>query len=365
MILRKVSKKDYNKVRKLFKRNQLKMIKFNRWNDLWSRNPALLNKKKWIRGWVIEENKVIVGHIGNFPMYYFLNGKNYICSILNGWVVDKKFRSASMILIKKYFSQLNIDFFLGTSFGLKTSKIMEALNVKKVPVEDLDSSLIIILKSSSIIKFFLGNKTFPFKNFITSFFSIILTILFNKRLNYWENKFSTQNIESCNIIDNKFDHLWKKIKLKKKNTLLFQRDKKWLKWHLGPFLKDKKAWLFLSKKNNEITGYSICIEKVNFKKKIKSALIIDLITLNDFKETSKNLIGANIQEAKRRNYDIVEFRGFDKENRSYMKLFKPFKKKLKLNSFYYKSKNKKLDKLLSNDKYWNPSYIDGDAIINI
>ena len=76
MILRKVSKKDYNKVRKLFKRNQLKMIKFNRWNDLWSRNPALLNKKKWIRGWVIEENKVIVGHIGNFPMYYFLNGKN-------------------------------------------------------------------------------------------------------------------------------------------------------------------------------------------------------------------------------------------------------------------------------------------------
>ena len=247
MILRKVSKKDYNKVRKLFKRNQLKMIKFNRWNDLWSRNPALLNKKKWIRGWVIE---VIVGHIGNFPMYYFLNGKNYICSILNGWVVDKKFRSASMILIKKYFSQLNIDFFLGTSFGLKTSKIMEALNVKKVPVEDLDSSLIIILKSSSIIKFFLGNKTFPFKNFITSFFSIILTILFKKRLNYWENKFSTQNIESCNIIDNKFDHLWKKIKLKKKNTLLFQRDKKWLKWHLGPFLKDKKAWLFLSKKNN-------------------------------------------------------------------------------------------------------------------
>ena len=365
MILRKVSKKDYNKVKKLFKINQLKMNNFNRWNDLWSKNPALLNKKKWIRGWVIEEDKVIVGHIGNFPMNYFLNGRNYICSILNGWVVDKKFRSASMILIKKYFAQVKIDFFLGTSFGLKTSKIMEALNIKKVPVEDLDSSLIIILKSSSIMKFFFGNKIFPFKNFIIGFFSIILKLLLKKRFNYWKNKFSTQNIESCNIIDNKFDHLWKKIKLKKKNTLLFQRDKKWLKWHLGFLLREKKVWLFLSKKNDEINGYSICIEKINSKKKIKSALIIDLITLNDFKETSKNLIGANIQEAKRRNYDIVEFRGFNKENRSYMKLFKPFKKKLRLNSFYYKSKNKKLDKLLSNDKYWNPSYIDGDAIINI
>ena len=33
-------------------------------------------KKKWIRGWIIEENKKVVGHIGNFPMNYFLNKKD-------------------------------------------------------------------------------------------------------------------------------------------------------------------------------------------------------------------------------------------------------------------------------------------------
>ena len=45
-----------------------------------------------------------------------------------------------------------------------------------------------------------------------------------------------------------------------------------------------------------------------------------------------------------------------------MEFFKPFEKKLLLNPFYYKSKNKKLEKLLKDSKFWNPSYIDGDAI---
>ena len=48
-----------------------------------------------------------------------------------------------------------------------------------------------------------------------------------------------------------------------------------------------------------------------------------------------------------------------------MEFFKPFNKKLLLNPFYYRSKNKKLDKLLDDRKFWNPSYIDGDAIVSL
>ena len=77
------------------------------------------------------------------------------------------------------------------------------------------------------------------------------------------------------------------------------------------------------------------------------------------------MIGANIGEAKRRNCDIFEFRGFDKKRREYMKFFKPFEKKLLLNPFYYKSRDKKLGKLLTDHHYWNPSYIDGDAIVSL
>ena len=150
-----------------------------------------------------------------------------------------------------------------------------------------------------------------------------------------------------------------------RNRLLFNRDAKWLKWHLDHFIKRKRVWIFLSTIDNKINGYTICIEKINSKKSIKSALLIDLMTFNNVDETSKNLIGANIREAKRRNCDIFEFRGFDEKKRAYMKLFKPFEKKLLLNPFYYKSRDKKLGKLLADYHYWNPSYIDGDAIVSL
>ena len=64
MKVREVSIQDYNKIKKLFKRNHLKMINLNKWKNLWNKNPILLNKKKWIKGWVLESNKnEVVGHI--------------------------------------------------------------------------------------------------------------------------------------------------------------------------------------------------------------------------------------------------------------------------------------------------------------
>ena len=46
MKVREVSIQDYNKIKKLFKRNHLKMINLNKWKNLWNKNPILLNKKK-------------------------------------------------------------------------------------------------------------------------------------------------------------------------------------------------------------------------------------------------------------------------------------------------------------------------------
>ena len=45
MILREVTTKDYAEIKKLFKRNKLKMINFDRWNNLWLKNPFLKKKK--------------------------------------------------------------------------------------------------------------------------------------------------------------------------------------------------------------------------------------------------------------------------------------------------------------------------------
>ena len=366
MNIRNVSIKDYEKIKILLKRHNMNMIDFKRCVNLWKKNPSLKNNKiKWIKGWVIEKNKKVVGHIGHFPMQYFLNKKPYLCSVLYGWAVDEQFRSLSIVLLKRYFSQTNVDFFLATNLNETSSKIMKMIKVKEVPTKSLNYSLVIALNLQSVIKVFFRNISFPFKKFILNIFSFFLLLFLKKKLNSWKNKFSPKNIVKHNEFDGKFDILWKKIKSFQKNKLLFRRDKNWLKWHLNYFIKNRKAWIYLSIKNRKINGYSICIEKNNLKTGIKSALLIDLITLKEPNKTSKNLIGANITEAKRRNCDIFEFRGFDNEKISSMNFFNPFKKKLLNNPFCYKPNNKKLNKLLTQTKYWYPSYLDGDAIVDL
>jgi hypothetical protein len=365
MNIRNVSIKDYGKIKALLKRHNLNLISYERWINLWKKNPSLKNNRiKWIKGWVIENNKKIVGHVGQFPMLYFLNKKSYLCSVIYGWAVDERFRSLSILLLKRYFSQTNVDLFLATNLNETSSKIMKMLKVKEVPTKSLNYSLVVALNLRKVIKVFFRNIHFPFKKLILSIFSPFLIIFLKKKLNSWKNKLSTGNIVKQNEIDGKFDLVWKKITGSQKNKLLFRRDKKWLKWHLNYFIKNRKAWIYFSIKNKKINGYSICIEKNNLETGIKSALLIDLNAFKEPNKTSINLIGANIMEAKRRNCDIFEFRGFDNEKISYMNSFDPFKKKLLINTFCYKTNNKKLNKLLAQSKYWCPSYLDGDAIMD-
>jgi len=364
MKLRQVSIKDYKKIKNLFKRNNLVMVNFNRWKNLWHNNPILKKKKNWTKGWILMDGNRSVGHFGSFPTKYFLNNKTYICSVLYGWVVDKNFRSHSILLLKKLFTQPKIDFLLGTTTNPKAGKIMKALKAKQIQSENLNYSLIIILNLKKTIQFVLTKKSFPFKKILSSIISLPLSYILKKRINSWEDKFSDNNIIKCKKIDFRFNYIWDNVKRTHKDTLLFQRDKNWLEWHLGYFLKKKIAWIFLNRKNSKVNGYAICIINKDYKDCIKRAFLIDLISIDKSRDTLTNLIGACIKEAKKRNCDIFEFRGFDKSKRPYMELFNPFKKKLSNNPFYYKSNNINLSRKLSKSNYWNPSYIDGDTINN-
>jgi hypothetical protein len=313
---------------------------------------------------VFVENKKIVGHFGSYPTQYFHKKKNYICSVLHGWVVDKKFRSMSIMLLKKLFTERNIDFFLCTTANPIAGKILKALNAKQANSFNFKKSLFIILSLKDVMKYFFREKKIPFKNIILKIIFFPLSYILKRKLNLWKNKYSEKNIIKCKKIDGRFNYLWNKNKNINKDQILFNRDKKWLEWHLGYFLENKKAWISISLENKKINGYAICLEKSNDKHGIKRAFLIDLVSLNQTKDVSINLIGACINEANKRKCHIIEFRGFNNLKKSYINSFSPFSRKLPNNQFYYKSNKAKLDNILNKDKYWMPTYMDGDTIIN-
>ena len=337
------------------------MISNERWINLWKKNPAVKNNFLFLKGWVLEEEKKIVGHIGTFPTQYTLKSKNYNCAIIHNWVVDKKYRYQSAALMQKTFHARGVDFYLSTSTNKKAGDLMKALNSKQVPVDGLGSSLFIILNLKNFINFILKKNNFIFKNLLV----IVLTSFFNffliKKINDWVGKFSSKNIIKSKKIDKKFNYIWNKTKKIYSHMLLLKRDKKWLEWNLNYFIKKNKVWIFCSKEKKKINGYAVCIETED-SSHFKRAYLIDLISLKKNKEITINLIGSCIEEAKKRNCDIFEFRGFDKKTRINMNFFNPFKKNLSHNPFYYKSNNKRLSALIKEENCWYPTYMDGDAI---
>ena len=122
--------------------------------------------------------------------------------------------------------------------------------------------------------------------------------------------------------------------------------------------------IILAEDGSDDNTKNILLELINDDKNFKRAYLVDLISIDKKNEILTSLIGVCINEAKKRKCDIFEFRGFNGSKLGNIKSFKPFEKKLSFNPFYYKSNNKKLNKILNKSSHWSPSYIDGDVIVN-
>ena len=81
--------------------------------------------------------------------------------MLNGWVVDRKYRHASLALIKKYFDQKNCDFFYGTTFSKNTATIVKKFSAKPIPVNNFTKSYYIITDSKKVLYFFFRKVYYP------------------------------------------------------------------------------------------------------------------------------------------------------------------------------------------------------------
>ena len=261
MIIRKVKFEDHSEIKDLANKYKINTYEKKEWEEIWKNNPLLKNyNKEWIMGWAMVENNKIVGHIGNIPTQYILNQKKYNGSIINCWVVQEEYRVHSIKLIKEYHSQQDIDFFIATTSSFKTSKILPAFGWKKMPAKDYDKKLNIILNFKNVYGAFLEKK-FKRINFIFKQFYGIGNFLLYKKVNFWKNFNKKTEFEVYNRFDSKFDEFWEKIKIKNKETFLYNRSSIWMNWHLNNNISKNNLSILVQKKDGKIIGYAICIYK--------------------------------------------------------------------------------------------------------
>ena len=159
-------------------------------------------------------------------MVYNFLGKEYIVAVATCWVTDEKYRNYSMLLMKAYFEQKNIDVFLSSTANLTASIVYKAFKGQNINFKEYKENLLFIFNYYNVIKHL---KIFKRIKFVLFLIKPIVN-LFNSIINFYYF-ILVRNIENNIIIyesfNDDFDLLWDELQNNKK-TFNFKRNSEWL-----------------------------------------------------------------------------------------------------------------------------------------
>ena len=360
--VREVHKNDYDQIKDLHSKFNLNILNHDEWIKFWFKNPCFLESNETIPlGWVVEDNnKKIVGYLGNIFKEYYYKNKKIVISFMHAWVVENEYRLQAVLLMRKYFSQKNVEIFMNTSPNAATEKIWLKSNAREIPLKSFKNAMFVILDLEKFIHSFLKYKNIKVSQFIKKIIFYLLSIFFWRKLFFWKKINQTRKTNLNDNIDKKFDEFWFSYKKYFENVLLQSRTSDWINWHLQKKIEDGKAWIISVKDGDKLLGYVICLDTSSSKIALRRISLIDLVSLNDDKEVYVSLIKECFIEAKKRGYHTVELVGFKHLKKQIFSEFGVFKRKLPF-SFLYKSTNQINSDFLEKNESWDSSLIDGEA----
>ncbi len=364
MLVREVQTEDLEKINNFLISNNKKPIKLSTWNYIFLNNPHLEKVKKIPKGWIIEDNKVIVGYVGNFPKVYKMEEKTYLASIFTTWVVNEKYRYTSILLLTEYFKQNKIDIFINTTANLEAYKIWKAMGAEEVPLKSCKEVKFQILNSENFLKTFFYLKNLNLNKYLIKFIKIIFIILGSIKLNFYKIYRYTFNSKIVYEID---EEIVKIINVSKHHKDFFSEifSAKNLSWNIDCRREGKELWITKIYDNYKLVGFTICIGEMIHESKLKkcSFSFIYLDNVKNYKHFNYS-INESIRIAEMKKYDVIEFRNLNTTYTNYMKKFYFFNKKYINNPYLYK-KNKHSGAnfdFLKNSECWNVSLLDGDIL---
>ena len=357
MKIKEVNQKNFKQISILQKKYNLKTL-----NEY---GPRLLNnyksfKKKFPMGWILIDKIKIVGFVGNLIKKFYINKNTLHVAASNSLVVDEKYRQYTLLLLRKFFNQKKIDFYLNTTPNSATSKIWKKLNSHKIPMKNMDKIQLYFIDIKSVINSYFLKKEKIFLIRLNKAVPSVYKNVFYKKINYVEDK--NILIKKFNKIEKNFELFFKKYKSNTKKIIL-NRDKIWFNLHYKDKINKNKAWLFTAIKNKKIIGFIGCIEDNNNSIRLKRVKICDLIVLNDNKKVINSLIHKALCEITKKKYHLVETQGFS--NTKFQCIKEIFHKSRSSGPFPYSfiCNSKKLMPLLKNRKLWDFSLVDGDNLL--
>lgn len=361
--LREARFEDYESITKLEARYGLETKTYEEWSGLWLRNPTYSALcEGWPIGWVLDdENDGIVGHIGNIPRSYELGGEPIITAVTHAWVVDTAFRSYSILLLDRYFSQKNVDLYLSTTVNAQASEAFTSFGSLRTPVGSWDRSLFWITSSHGFATSWAAMKGFPISTPLQYALSAAVAaknLSLKRALNAHGG---TSDLEYLNGFDGRFDVFWSALKRERRTVLLASRSREALEWQFQYATFSHNLWVLAVRNGRAITSYSIFCRQDNPKIGLKRMRLVDFQTLDGNTATLQRMISWALKKCGEEGVHMLECIGLPPDADRILRNLAPEERILPCWLYYYKPANAVLGDRLAEADAWNPALFDGDS----
>jgi len=212
------------------------------WSRTWTENPAM--RTGWPMGWVLEDDDgAVVGHFGNIPMRYELEGRLLQVGVGADWVVAEGQGFAALQMLRRFFRQPDVDMLLCTSANAAAAKAYVAFHARRIPSPGYDRTLFWITSPRGFITALAKKREKTLPPGIARVAGLPLAA--RERL-VRSRPPSGVSLAVCGEVPADVRTIWERVS--GDGVLRFERTPAQLAWHYGPALADGRAWVVVARR---------------------------------------------------------------------------------------------------------------------
>jgi hypothetical protein len=379
--LRETSLRDHEQIAALEGRYGLPSKSYDDWSHIWLGNPVYRELQPgWPIGWVLEnEDKQIVGSMGNIPFRYELDGKAFLVASGSNWVADIAYRGPALQLLNNVIDAPRVDLYLNNTVNTNSTPVIAALGCSRVPAGVWDEVAYWItdyrrfFQSIAAMKNYRLGKPFSYPTWGGSWTrSKAVRARFSRPLSYplsaaaflkdrlTKASFRENDVEvrACPGFDERFDLFWENVRSNNRHVLLAVRTREVLEWHYRRYLRANRLWIAVVADGARLAAYAL-FEKIDSNR----ARLIDYAALDGGPSMLGPLLSWAMKKCRSEGVQSLEHTGRWLEKGELLDAASPYRRKAPGWAYYYRANNPELKTLLEDRQVWAPSLFDSEATL--
>ena len=369
MKIREVRFDDLNAVRALVKVPGWNPPTEVYWRRLWDENPAMKNfgdECDLARGWVIEQDGVVLGFLANVFQQFCYRGKILRAATASSFVVAQEARGFAINLAMAFAGQRGVDLLLNTTAAAHVSQIFQFLKFGRMPQPGYGSIYYWIADGKGFIagglqKLGLPQSLSKFVGFVAGPFLEVIDRFRGRSLSHQLSPDLTYEIGDPSDIDDEIADLWKEL-CERGDQLTIVRTPETLRWQLS-IRDDSDAVLIYVRKDEFLVGYAAIIRAIKPRLGLVRYRLVDLFARNNDPSALGGLLRTAFDHAKREGAHILDTQGF---NQSVVEVMRTTNPRCHVNHnwpYLFKTIDPALAEELERPERWYTSMLDGDTCL--